>query len=72
MVRNRKLKIIIRYVIGPLLGAWLFYSLYQQMRNQPHLRESLLLMKEAPFGKSSWKFWLVILLALVNWGIEGR
>ena len=72
MVRNRKLKIIIRYVIGPLLGAWLFYSLYQQMRNQPHLRESLLLMKEAPFGKSSWKFWLVILLALVNWGIEAR
>jgi len=29
-------------------------------------------MKDAPFGKSSWKFWLVILLALVNWGIEAR
>ena len=72
MVRNRKFKIIIRYVIGPLVGAWLFYSLYQQIKNQPHLRESLLLMKEAPFGKSSWKFWLVVLLALVNWGIEAR
>lgn len=72
MVRNRKLKIIIRYVVGPLLGAWLFYSLYQQIRNQPHLRDSLVLMKDAPFGKSSWKFWLVILLALVNWGIEAR
>ena len=72
MVRNRKLKIIIRYVVGPLLGAWLFYSLYQQIRGQPHLRDSLVLMKDAPFGKSSWKFWLVILLALVNWGIEAR
>ena len=72
MVRNRKLKIIIRYVVGPLLGAWLFYSLYQQIRDQPHLRDSLVLMKDAPFGKSSWKFWLVILLALVNWGIEAR
>jgi len=29
-------------------------------------------MKDAPFGKSSWKFWLVIMLALVNWGIEAR
>ena len=72
MVRNRKLKIIIRYVVGPLLGAWLFYSLYQQIRGQPHLRDSLVLMKDAPLGKSSWKFWLVILLALVNWGIEAR
>ena len=72
MVRNRKLKIIIRYVVGPLLGAWLFYSLYQQIRGQPHLRDSLVLMKDAPFGKSSWKFWLVIMLALVNWGIEAR
>ena len=33
MVRNRKLKIIIRYVVGPLVGIWLFYSLYQQIKN---------------------------------------
>ena len=72
MIRNRKLKIIIRYVVGPLLGVWLFYSLYQQIRNQPHLHESLTLIKEAPFGEAAWKFWLVIFLALVNWGIEAR
>lgn len=72
MIRNKKLKIIIRYFIGPLLGAWLFYSLYQQIKHQPHLHESLSLIKEAPFGESAWKFWLVILLALINWGIEAR
>ena len=72
MIRNRKFKIIIRYVVGPLLGAWLFYSLYQQIRNQPHLHESLTLIKDAPFGEAASKFWIVIILALVNWGIEAR
>jgi len=72
MIRNKNLKLIIRYFIGPLLGAWLFYSLYQQIRNQPHLHESLSLIKAAPFGEAAWKFWMVIVLALVNWGIEAR
>ncbi|MEO8822309.1 MAG: lysylphosphatidylglycerol synthase domain-containing protein [Ginsengibacter sp.] len=72
MIRNKKFKIIIRYFIGPLLGAWLFYSLYQQIKHQPHLHDSLSLIKEAPFGEMAWKFWLVIFLALVNWGIEAR
>lgn len=72
MIRNKKFKIIIRYFIGPLLGAWLFYSLYQQIKNQPHLHESLSLIKAAPFGETAWKFWVVIFLALINWGIEAR
>ena len=72
MIRNKKIKIIIKYVVGPLLGAWLFYSLYQQIKHQPHLHESLSLIKQAPFGENGWKFWLVIFLALVNWGIEAR
>ncbi|MGN6194655.1 MAG: lysylphosphatidylglycerol synthase domain-containing protein, partial [Ginsengibacter sp.] len=33
---------------------------------------SINLIKEAPFGKQAWKFWLVIFLALINWGIEAR
>ena len=72
MIRNKKLKIVIRYIVGPILGVWLFYSLYQQIRHQPHLHESLTLIKEAPFGETAWKFWIVIILALVNWGIEAR
>ena len=72
MFRNKKLKIFVRYVIGPLLAVWLFYSLYQQIKNQPHLHQSLELIKEAPFGKMAWKFWLVILLAFLNWGLEAR
>jgi hypothetical protein len=62
MILSRKnIKIIFRYIIGPLLGAWLFYSLYKQIN-----------IKEAPFGNQAWKFWFVITLVFVNWGFEAK
>jgi MFS family permease len=73
MIRtNKNIKIIFKYIIAPLLGAWLFYSLYQQIKSQPNLRQSMELIREAPFGKQAWKFWSVIILALFNWGFEAR
>src|SRR6185312_4767912 len=72
MTGNKNIKIIFKYVLAPLLAGWLFYSLYQQIKSQPHLHESIALIKEAPFGKQAWKFWLVIFLALINWGLEAR
>jgi hypothetical protein len=73
MIRARKnIKIIFKYVIAPLLGAWLFYSLYKQIKGQPDLQQSIDLIKEAPYGKQAWKFWFVISLVFVNWGIEAR
>lgn len=69
---NKNIKIFFNYVLGPLLGVWLFYSLYQQVKAQPHLSESLVLIKHAPFGEQAWKFWLVIALTLVNWGLEAK
>ncbi len=30
------------------------------------------LIKQAPFGPQAWMFWLIILLSVVNWGIEAR
>ncbi len=59
-------------MLGPLLGVWLFYSLYQQVKAQPHLQESLELIKQAPLGEEAWKFWLVIILSFVNWGLEAK
>ena len=69
---NKNIKLFFKYVLGPLLGIWLFYSLYQQVKAQPHVKESLGLIKQAPFGADAWKFWLVILLAIVNWGLEAK
>lgn len=70
--RNKNIKIFLNYVLGPLLGIWLFYSLYQQVKEQPNLYESLALIKKAPFGDHAWKFWMVIVLTFVNWGLEAK
>jgi len=73
MFRNSKnIKIFFNYFLGPLLGAWLFYSLYQQIKNQPHLDESIALIKNMPFGREAWKFWAVIFMAFANWGLEAK
>lgn len=69
---NKNIKIIFKYIIAPLLGAWLFYSLYQQIKLQPNLGQSIALIREAPFGAQAWKFWTVIILVFFNWGFEAR
>ncbi len=73
MIRvHKNIKIIFKYIIAPLLGAWLFYSLYKQIKGQPDLQQSIDLIKQAPYGAQAWKFWFVISLVFVNWGLEAR
>jgi len=69
---HKNIKILFNYILGPLLGAWLFYSLYKQVKGQPHLQDSIELIKQAPFGSNALKFWTVVILVFVNWGIEAR
>ncbi len=73
MIRATKnIKIIFKYIIAPLLGVWLFYSLYKQIQGQPNLQQSINLIKQAPFGAQAWKFWIVIFFVFVNWGFEAK
>ncbi len=73
MIRiNKNIKILFKYIIAPLLGVWLFYSLYKQMKGQPNLQQSIDLIKQAPFGEEAVKFWVVILLVFINWGFEAK
>ena len=69
---NKSIKILIKWIVGPLLAVWLFYSLYQQVKAQPDIDSSLVLIKAMPFGDNAWKFWLVIAFVFVNWGLEAR
>ncbi len=69
---NKNIKIIFKYVIAPLLAGWLFYSLYQQIKAQPNLDQSIELIRQAPFGRQAWKFWIVIALVFINWGLEAK
>lgn len=68
---NKKVKIFFNYVIGPLLGAWLFYSLYNQIRLQPNLRYSLIQIQQAT-SHNFWKITAVLFMIFLNWGIEAR
>lgn len=73
MVRvSKNIKILFKYILAPVLAAWLFYSLYKQVQQQPHLSESLDMIKDVPFGVHAWKFWVVVLLVFFNWGFEAR
>ena len=66
---NKNIKLIINYLIGPLLFVLLAWSLYNQVVHQPDLGERWRQIK------NSWQqypFWIVFVLMFVNWGIEAR
>jgi Lysylphosphatidylglycerol synthase TM region len=64
---NKNLKIFVNYFFGPVFFLILTWSLYNQIRNQPDLSQR---WTQIAGGWKSWKFWLVLFLMLVNWGIE--
>lgn len=67
---NKNIKLLFKYFLAPVLAGWLFYSLFRQIKNQPHLYDSWALIKNAPFGENGWKFWLAVILVFLNWGLE--
>src|SRR5690349_10597785 len=70
MVRNKTIKIFLKYFLGPLLFVGLSFSIFQQIRNQPHLAQSWEQIK-ASFLSVKILFLLVAtLLIVVNWGLE--
>jgi hypothetical protein len=69
---NKKVRIFFNYIIGPVIGVWLFYSLYKQLKEQPNLNASIDQIRQAPSGPEAWKLLIVFLLVFVNWGIEAK
>ncbi|HEX6169803.1 MAG TPA: lysylphosphatidylglycerol synthase domain-containing protein [Chitinophagaceae bacterium] len=67
---NKNIKIFLNYVLGPLLFAWLFYSVFKQIKNQPYLEESWLNIKASFTDIRVLNFILVIVLMFVNWSLE--
>ena len=66
---NKNIKLIINYLLGPLLFLLLAWSLYNQVVHQPDLHERWQQVK------NSWRqysFWIVFILMFLNWGIEAR
>jgi hypothetical protein len=72
MLLNKNIKIFFNYFLGPVLFIWLSFSIWQQIINQPHLENAWHQLKHAFTGEQTWKFWVILLLMLVNWGVEAR
>lgn len=69
---NKNIKILLNYVIGPLVFCLLTWSIYRQLMRQPNWQVSLRHALDAVTGTGSWKLVLALLLMLANWALEAR
>jgi len=72
MQLSRKNKIILNYIVGPLLFIGLSYSIYQKAKHQTNLHGAVELMRNSYKGPHGWYLMMVVLLSFCNWGIEAR
>jgi hypothetical protein len=70
MQLNKNIKIFLNYILGPLLFAWLSYSIFKQIRDQPHLEESWQRVKASFANSNIINLILVFVLMVVNWSLE--
>ena len=70
MQLNKNIKIFTNYFLGPLLFAWLAYSIYHQIRHQEELEESWRHIRESVQSYKISYLVLAVLLIPVNWGLE--
>jgi len=69
---NKSTKIILNYLLGAGLFAWLAYSIYSQLIHRDNLQLSLQHMWNTLQEKGWVGIFLVTVLMLFNWGLEAR
>jgi uncharacterized membrane protein YbhN (UPF0104 family) len=69
---NKNIKILLNYVIGPLVFCLLAWSIYRQLLGQHNWQVSLQHAWQELTGAESWKLVLTIVLMFANWGLEAR
>lgn len=69
---NKNIKILLNYVIGPLVFCLLAWSIYRQLLRQNNWQVSLQHAWRAMTGAEAWKLVLAIILMIANWGLEAR
>jgi len=67
---KRKISLFVRFGLGPLLFAWLSWSIYNQVTRQPGLETSWQHIRESFASTKVWLMIGVLLLMIVNWGLE--
>ena len=70
MLDSKNIKIFLNYWLGPLIFAWLSWSIYRQVKHQPDLPDAWKQIRMSLQGSNAWKLMAAMGLMLVNWGIE--
>jgi hypothetical protein len=70
MKLHRNIKLFINYLLGPLLFVWLSWSIYREVKSQPHLDTAWQHIRESFSSSKIWNLVAVIVLMVVNWSIE--
>lgn len=70
MKLNGNIKIFVNYFLGPLLFAWLAWSIYKQITHQPNLGDAWTTIQHSFHTTLVWNLVIVVLLMIVNWSIE--
>lgn len=70
MQLNKNIKIFINYFLGPLLFAWLVFSIYRQLISQPQLEESWVRIQSSFQSYKIIYLFAATFLIFVNWGLE--
>lgn len=72
LFRNKSIKIILNYVLGPLVFCLLLMSIYRQLHRQPNWQHSLGQLWNAIREASFLQWALIFLMMALNWGLEAR
>ena len=67
---NKNIKIFVNYFLGPLLFAWIAFSIYQQISRQEQLESSWQQIKASFNSYKVIYLVIAVLLIPVNWGLE--
>jgi hypothetical protein len=62
----------LNYVVGPLLFIILSVSIYLKVKRQSSLQEAKDMFESAVSGNNIWLIVTLLLLMVINWGIEAR
>ncbi len=67
---NKNIKIFTNYFLGPVLFAWLAFSIYTQIKHQPQLEVTWQQIKGSFQSVNILYLMVAVLLIFVNWGLE--
>lgn len=71
-VISKNIKLIVKYLLGPIVFCILAVSIYDQLQSQAGWQSSLSAIGTSFRGENRYNFLWVFMLMLVNWGIEAR